>query len=38
MYSQFVIQAAYKRGDLIDAVKIVLEINELLKSDKVNND
>ena len=25
-------------GDLIDAVKIILEINELLKSDKVNND
>ena len=24
-------------GDLIDAVKIILEINELLKSDKVNN-
>ena len=24
--------------DLIDAVKIILEINELLKSDKVNND
>ena len=30
------------RGDLIDAVKIILEINEVnnevLKSDKVNND
>ena len=25
-------------GDLIDAVKIILEINEILKSDKVNND
>ena len=25
-------------GDLIDAVKIILEINELLKSDKVNDD
>ena len=37
-YSQFVIQPAYKRGDLKDAVKIILEINELLKSDKVNND
>ena len=24
--------------DLIDAVKIILEINKLLKSDKVNND
>ena len=29
---------AHKRDDLIDAVKIILEINELLKSDKVNND
>ena len=37
-YSQFVIQPAHKRGDLKDAVKIILEINELLKSDKVNND
>ena len=37
-YSQFVIQPAYKRGDLKDAVKLILEINELLKSDKVNND
>ena len=37
-YSKFVIQPAYKRGDLKDAVKIILEINELLKSDKVNND
>ena len=25
-------------GDLIDAVKIILEINELLTSDKINND
>ena len=38
VYSQFVIQPAYKRGDLQDAVKIVLEINEVLTSDKVNND
>ena len=37
-YSQFVIQPAYKQDDLKDAVKIILEINELLKSDKVNND
>ena len=37
VYSQFVIGPAHKRGDLIDAVKIILEINELLKSDKVNN-
>ena len=36
-YSQFVIQPAYKRGDLKDAVKIILEINELLTSDKVNS-
>ena len=37
-YSQFVIRQAHKRGDLKDAVKIILEINELLKSDEVNND
>ena len=37
-YSQFVIQPAHKRGDLKDAVKIILEINELLKSDEDNND
>ena len=37
-YSQFVIQPAYKRGDLKDAVEITLEINELLKSDEDNND
>ena len=37
-YSQLVIQPAYKRGDLKDAVKTILEINELLKSDKGNND
>ena len=27
-----------QNGDLIDAVKIILEINEVLTSDKVNND
>ena len=37
-YSQFVIQPAYKRGDLQDAVKIILEINKLFTQDKVNND
>ena len=37
-YSQFVIQQAHKRGDLKDAVKIILEINELLTLDKVSND
>ena len=38
VYSKFVIQPAYKRGNLKDAVKIILEINELVKSDEVNND
>ena len=38
VYSQFAIGPAHKRGDLIDPVKIILEIDELLKSDKVNND
>ena len=37
-YSKFVIQPAHKRGDLKDAVKTILEINELLTSDTVNND
>ena len=37
-YSQFVIQPAYKRGDLQDAVNIILEINKLLTLDKVSND
>ena len=37
-YSQFVIQSAYKRGDLQDAVNIILEINKLLTLDKVSND
>ena len=37
-YSQFVIQPAHKRGDLKDAVQIILEINESLTLDKVNND
>ena len=38
VYSQFVRQPTHKRVDLTDAVKIILEINESLKSDKVNND
>ena len=38
VYSQFVIGSAHKRGDLLHAVEIILEINESLKSDKVNND
>ena len=37
-YSKFVIQPSHKRGDLKDTVKIILEINELLKSDEDNND
>ena len=35
VYSQFVIQAARKRGDLIDAVKIILEFNESIQLDLV---
>ena len=30
-YSKFVIQPAYKRGDLTDAVKIILEFNETIQ-------
>ena len=37
-HSKFVIQPAHKRSDLKDAVKIILEINESLKSDEDNND
>ena len=33
VYSQFVIQPAYKRGDLIVAVKIILEFNEIIQLD-----
>ena len=31
VYSKFVIQPASKRGDLIDAVKIILEFNETIQ-------
>ena len=34
-YSKFVIKPAYKRGDLIDAVKIILEFNETIQLDLV---
>ena len=37
-YSKFVIDPAYKRGGLNDAVKIILEINELLTVNEDNND
>ena len=37
-YSKFAIQPAYKRGDLKDAIKIILEINELFRLDGDNND
>ena len=37
-YSKFVIQPAYERGDLSDAVKIILEINELLALNEDNDD
>ena len=35
-YSKFVIQPTYKRGDLLDAVKIILNFNELLSLDDNN--
>ena len=37
-YSKFVIQPAYRRGDLKNAIEIILEINELLTLDEDNND
>ena len=32
-YSKFVIQPTYKRGDLLDTVKIILKFNEKIQSD-----
>ena len=32
-YNQFVIKPAYKRGDLISAVKIILKFNETIQKD-----
>ena len=32
-YSKFVIQPAYKRGDFLDNVKIILKFNEVLSLD-----
>ena len=34
-YSRFVIQPAHKRGDLIDAVKVILEFNETIQLDMI---
>ena len=34
-YSEFAIQPAYKRGGLLDAVKIILEFNETIKVDLI---
>ena len=35
-YSKFVIQPAYKRGDLLDAIKITINFNEVLSLDDNN--
>ena len=32
-FDKFVIQQAYKRGDLVDTVKAILEFNETIQSD-----
>ena len=32
-YNNFVIQPCYKRGDLLDAVKIILAFNEIIQLD-----
>ena len=34
-YSKFVIQPTYKRGDLLDAVKIILQFNETIQLDLI---
>ena len=31
-YGKFVIQPIYKRGDLLDAVKVILKFNETIQS------
>ena len=35
-YSNFVIQPNYRRGDLLDAIKIILNFNEVLSLDDNN--
>ena len=35
-FSNFVIQTGYKRGDLLDAVKIIINFNEVLSLDDNN--
>ena len=37
-FSNFLIQTGYKRGDLLDAVKIIINFNEVLSLDDDNND
>ena len=37
-FSNFVIKPGYKRGDLLDAVKIIINGNEVLSLDYYNND
>ena len=32
-FNNFVIQPGYKRGNLLDAVKIILSFNEIIQSD-----
>ena len=32
-FNNFVIQPGYKRGDLLDAVKIIIDYNEVIKLD-----
>ena len=37
-FSNFVIQPAYKRGDLLDAAKLIINFNEVLSLGDDNND
>ena len=32
-FNKFVIQQAHKRGDLVDAARVILEFNETIQSD-----
>ena len=38
IFGNFVIQQVYERGDLLDAVKIIINFNEVLSLDGDNND
>ena len=34
-YGKFVIKQAYKRGDLLDAITVILRFNEIIRLDLI---